>query len=130
MTFKYYLTATPGFKIIVGMPVPIIHRKHKIIKKFILNKIDNHIAKEEKVSREYVRKVRLKFQSTNVKELLDNCATEHLRFAPADYIKFKFLIDAKLVKVTSVNFQKISTLALTPLGIEWLSWLKNQSLNP
>ncbi len=128
MTFKYYLTATPGFKIIVGLPVPIIHRKHKIIKKFIADMIDNHIAKEENVSREYVRRVRLKFQSAKVMGMLDQCETSHLRFPPVDYINYKFLIDAKLVKVASVNFQKITSLTLTPLGKEWLDWLRTHTI--
>jgi hypothetical protein len=108
----------------VGALMPVVNKKSRILSEFMSGKINNHVALKLKVSRQYVTQIRIKYQSLSTKKLLDKIATTKHKFNPLEYIDYKWLIDAKLIKVISKDFLKNKNVRLTPTGEQWLAFLK------
>ena len=106
--------------------MPRLSKRPTIVKHIMIGEYDNQIAQKLSVSREYVRLTRLKFENETIKELLTLIKRQGIRFSPPNYIEFKFLIDAYLVKVTYVDLVKNKTLAITPTGKKFLDYLMSR----
>ena len=104
--------------------MPLINKKAKILTEIMNGTINNHIAVHLKVSRQYITQMRKKYQNENVKTLLATISVGKTRFHPLEYIDYKWLIDAKLIKVMGIDFLKNKSVHITPLGSKWLDFLQ------
>ena len=106
--------------------MPRLNIKNKILTEFTKGTINNQTANKFKVTREYIRQIRTRYQNSNVENLLDKINQTIFKITPLEYNRYRFLIDAKLVRIESIDFLKNRRLVITPLGLDWLAYLRQK----